>query len=49
MFYKQGRKLSDILREQIASEDGSQSGGGLRFSKSLIFWLTCDQVNKIMY
>ncbi|KAF5272731.1 hypothetical protein FQA39_LY07758 [Lamprigera yunnana] len=38
-----GRKHSDILLEQQTSAGGSALGGGLRFTNSVVLWITCDQ------
>ncbi|XP_056641723.1 tRNA dimethylallyltransferase [Diorhabda sublineata] len=43
ILYKRGKKHSEFLEEQQASRDGSKSGGGLRFSNSVVLWLQCDQ------
>ncbi|KAK5640439.1 hypothetical protein RI129_011250 [Pyrocoelia pectoralis] len=44
IFYRKGRKHSDILSEQQTSEGGSAFGGSLRFENALIFWMICEQV-----
>lgn len=44
IFYRKGRKHSDILYEQQTSEGGSAFGGSLRFENALIFWMICEQV-----
>lgn len=43
VFYKNKRKLSDLLLEQQQSPDGSHSGGGLRYQNALVLWLQCEQ------
>lgn len=43
ILYKRGKKHSDFLEEQQTSKDGSKSGGGLRYSNSVVLWLQCDQ------
>ncbi|XP_023013035.2 tRNA dimethylallyltransferase isoform X1 [Leptinotarsa decemlineata] len=43
ILYKNGRRHSEILKEQQSAKDASRSGGGLRFGTSLVLWLQCNQ------
>lgn len=43
VLHQKGRRLSEILTEQQGTAGGSALGGPLRYSKSIIFWLQCDQ------
>ncbi|CAG9827753.1 unnamed protein product [Diabrotica balteata] len=43
ILYKKGKKHSELLEEQQSAKDSSKSGGGLRFTNSLVLWLQCDQ------
>lgn len=43
VFRTTGKKHSELLKEQRQQPGASPLGGPLRFSKALIFWLTCDQ------
>merc|ERR1719494_1301980 len=38
-----GRKHSELLLEQKGKIGSSHLGGPLRFPRTLVFWLTCDQ------
>lgn len=43
IFEKNRIKHSDILKEQMAAEGGSELGGPLRYENTAILWITADQ------